>query len=89
MSNENRLEQAYAMLRYIGEQLRGKREELGLSIEEASKKTEIPCEEISKIENGQDSEKASDTWLLGFTYGMDVAKLFTDAINYCKQEYGE
>ena len=64
---------------YVGEVIRRRREQLGLSVRALAEKVDFSPSFISQVENGQVSPSISSLERIGFAIGLTLSKLFEAA----------
>lgn len=64
---------------YVGEVIRRRREQLGLSVRALADKVDFSPSFISQVENGQVSPSISSLERIGFAIGLTLSKLFEAA----------
>ena len=64
---------------YVGEVIRRRREQLGLSVRTLAEKVDFSPSFISQVENGQVSPSISSLERIGFALGLTLSKLFEAA----------
>ena len=80
-----RLQQAFASMKYIGEQLHIRRTKLKKSIAEISCVTGLSRDDVFKIECGMDTGNAADVMVVANVLGIDYFDLLQKAIEYGKE----
>ena len=80
-----RLQQAFASMKYIGEQLHIRRTKLKKSIAEISFVTGLSRDDVFKIECGLDTGNAADVMVVANVLGIDYFDLLQKAIEYGKE----
>ncbi len=80
-----RLEQAFASMKYMGEQIHVRRTKLKKSIAEISFVTGLSRDDVFKIECGVDTGNAADVIVVANVLGIDYFDLLKDALEHGKK----